>query len=60
MGLSGGPGSRRTFVVQVHDEKPATVENVLTRERVAVPSLSGIASQIESWLDDDRRKRRER
>jgi hypothetical protein len=50
MGTSGGPGTRRTFVVQVHDRKPATVENVLTRERVAVPALTGIPAQIEAWL----------
>ena len=51
---SAAPGTRRTFVVQVHAEGPATVENLLTQERVAVSSMSGIAEQIEAWLAKSR------
>ena len=41
---------RRTFVVHVHAEGPSTVEDLSTRERVAVADLATIGAQIEGWL----------
>jgi len=43
-------GSRRTFVVQVHEQGRTTVEDVQTQERVGVASMAGAADQIETWL----------
>ena len=48
---SGAGIGRRTFVVHVHAEGPSTVEDLSTRERVAVADLAAIGSQIEGWLE---------
>ncbi len=51
----GEPGARalnrHTFVIHVHADGPSTLENLGTRERVAVPDLSTVGTQIERWLD---------
>jgi hypothetical protein len=47
--------SRETFVVQVHKDGGAVVENVRTRECVWLSQLSEIAVQITGWLDDPER-----
>ena len=53
----GEPGARalnrHTFVIHVHAAGPSTLENLGTRERVAVPDLSAVGSQIERWLDGE-------
>lgn len=41
---------RYTFVVQVHPEGVATLENLTTRERIQVHDLDRVGSQIEYWL----------
>jgi hypothetical protein len=41
---------RHTFVVQVHSHGPSTLENLSTRERVAVADLAAVGPQIERWL----------
>ena len=48
---SGAGMGRRTFVVHVHAEGPCTVEDLSTRERVAVADLATIGLQIEDWLE---------
>jgi len=55
----GRPGSRRTFVVQIHADGTATVENLATRERVPI-AISVLGDQIEAWLarEDARSPRR--
>jgi hypothetical protein len=44
--------SRRTFVVQVHEDGGAVLEDVRTRECVWLGQLTEIAAQIRGWLDD--------
>ena len=44
--------SRATFVVQVHEDGGAVLENVRTRECVWLSQLSEIAPHITGWLDD--------
>jgi hypothetical protein len=44
--------SRETFVVQVHEDGGAVLENVRTRECVWLSELSEIAVHITGWLDD--------
>jgi hypothetical protein len=46
-------GTRRTFVVQIHADGAATVENLRTRERVPIAAMSMLGDQIESWLAQD-------
>jgi hypothetical protein len=41
---------RHTFIVQVHPEGLATLENLATRERVQVHELASVGAQIERWL----------
>lgn len=47
--------SRETFVVQVHEDGGAVLENVRTRECVWLGQLSEVADQITGWLDDRER-----
>jgi hypothetical protein len=47
--------SRATFVVQVHEDGGAVLENVRTRECVWLRQLSEIAPHITGWLDDPKR-----
>jgi hypothetical protein len=42
--------NRYTFVIQVHADGPATLENLSTHERVPVSDLTAVGSQIERWL----------
>ena len=42
---------RRTFVVHVHAGGPSTLEDLSTRERVAVADLATIGPQIARWLE---------
>jgi hypothetical protein len=44
--------SRQTFVVQVHEDGGAVLENVRTRECVWLSQLSEIAVHISSWLGE--------
>jgi hypothetical protein len=44
--------ARQTFVIHVHADGPSTLENLGTRERVAVSDLSTVGTQIERWLDE--------
>jgi hypothetical protein len=48
--------SRQTFVVQVHEDGGAVLENVRTRECVWLGQLSEIADQISGWLGEPRRR----
>jgi hypothetical protein len=47
--------SRETFVVQVHEDGGAVLENVRTRECVWLSQLSEIAVHITGWLDGPER-----
>jgi hypothetical protein len=47
------PGTRRTFVVQIHADGAATVENLRTRERVPIAAMSVLGDQINAWLAED-------
>jgi hypothetical protein len=47
--------SRATFVVQVHEDGGAVLENVRTRECIWLSQLSEIAPHITGWLDDPER-----
>ena len=47
--------SRETFVVKVHEDGGAVLENVRTRECVWLGQLAEIAPQISGWLDDSER-----
>ena len=47
--------SRKTFVVQVHEDGGAVLENVRTRECVWLSQLAEIAPQITGWLDEPER-----
>jgi hypothetical protein len=47
--------SRETFVVQVHEDGGAVLENVRTRECVWLSQLSEVAAHITGWLDDPER-----
>lgn len=42
--------NRYTFVIQVHDNGPSTLENVNTHELISVPDLDAVGPQIEQWL----------
>jgi hypothetical protein len=42
--------NRYTFVVQVHDNGPSTLENLSTHERVQVVDFAAVGPQIERWL----------
>jgi hypothetical protein len=42
--------NRYTFVIQVHDNGPSTLENVNTHELISVPDLDAVGPQIERWL----------
>ncbi len=46
---------RETFLVQVHEDGGAVLENVRTRECVWLSQISEIAVQITGWLDDPER-----
>jgi hypothetical protein len=46
---AGQPGTRRTFVVQIHADGTATVENLRTRERVPI-AIPAVGARIEAWL----------
>ena len=46
---------RETFVVQVHEDGGAVLENVRTRECVWLGQVSEIVVQITGWLDDPER-----
>jgi hypothetical protein len=52
VGEPGGPSamSRQTFVIHVHAGGPSTLENLTTRERIAVSDLATVGLQIERWL----------
>ena len=47
--------SRQTFVVQVHEDGGAVLENVRTRECLWLSQFSEIAVHISSWLEDPER-----
>jgi hypothetical protein len=49
---AGAPGTRRTFVVQIHADGTATVENLRTHERVPI-AISALGARIEAWLADE-------
>jgi hypothetical protein len=49
--------SRETFVVQVHEDGGAVIENLRTRECVWLSRVSEIAPQITRSLDDRERDR---
>jgi hypothetical protein len=49
---AGAPGTRRTFVVQIHADGTATVENLRTHERVPI-AISSLGARIEAWLAED-------
>jgi hypothetical protein len=42
--------SRYTFVVQVHPDGIATLENLITHERIRLDELTEIGPRIERWL----------
>ena len=42
--------NRYTFVIQVHDNGPSTLENLNTHELISVPELEAVGPQIEEWL----------
>jgi hypothetical protein len=42
--------NRYTFVIQVHDDGPSTLENLSTHERVQVIDFAAVGPQIERWL----------
>jgi len=42
--------SRRTFVLQVYSDGLSTLENLGTRERVALTDLKALNAQVERWL----------
>jgi hypothetical protein len=42
--------NRYTFVIQIHDNGPSTLENLSTHEVVSVPDLAAVGAQIERWL----------
>ena len=46
------PASRQTFLVQVHDDGGAVLENVRTRECIWLSGLSEVGVQIASWLEE--------
>jgi hypothetical protein len=43
--------TRQTFVVHVRSEGVSTLENLATHERIRLPDLAAIGSQIERWLE---------
>jgi hypothetical protein len=42
--------NRYTFVIQVHDSGPSTLENLTTHERIQVVDFAVIGPQIERWV----------
>jgi hypothetical protein len=44
--------SRYTFLVQIHPEGIATLENLSTHERVRLADLTEIGPLIEGWLSE--------
>jgi hypothetical protein len=42
---------RYTFVVQVHPEGVATLENLSTSERIRLGDMEEVGPQIQRWLD---------
>lgn len=48
----GQSGTRRTFVVQIHADGKATVENLRTRERVPI-AIPAVGARIEAWIADE-------
>jgi len=42
--------NRYTFVIQVHDNGPSTLENLNTHELISVADLDAVGPQIEQWL----------
>jgi hypothetical protein len=42
--------NRYTFVIQVHDNGPSTLENLSTHERIQVIDFAAVGPQIERWL----------
>ena len=42
--------TRHTFVLQVYGDGLSTLENLDTRERVALSDLGVLAAQVERWL----------
>jgi hypothetical protein len=44
--------ARRTFVVQIHADGVATLENLDTRERVPIAELTDVGPRIERWLSE--------
>jgi hypothetical protein len=42
--------ARNAFVVQVHADGVATLENLATREGVLIEELAGVGEQINRWL----------
>ena len=47
--------SRRTFVVHVYGDGRSMLENLGTRERVALVDLREIGTRIERWVAQERR-----
>ena len=42
--------NRHTFVIHVHDDGPATLENLSTHELISLPDFAAVGPQIERWL----------
>jgi hypothetical protein len=42
--------NRYTFVIQVHDDGPSTLENLSTHELISLRDLAAAGPQIECWL----------
>ncbi|MFL5891589.1 MAG: hypothetical protein ACJ75I_02510 [Solirubrobacterales bacterium] len=42
--------NRYTFVIQVHDDGPSTLENLNTQELISLRDLDAVGPQIERWL----------
>src|SRR4051812_35852831 len=49
--------NRFTFVVQVHPEGIATLENLGTQERIRISDFEAVGPQIETWLAEQREAR---
>jgi hypothetical protein len=54
------PVSRQKFLVEVHEDGGAVVENVRTRECTWLSGLSDVGAQIKSWLEEPDRPASER
>lgn len=46
------PAPRQTFLVEVHEDGGAVIENVRTRECTWLSGLSEVGAQITSWLEE--------